>query len=86
MQPAFLMFRILPPPAAGTQVLSGFYRAGAGSAADTRISPVMQDIIRNIVLPDIIPDLIFRPIKYRIHLKELELVIPFNTGHFISGN
>ena len=62
VQAAFLGFRIFPPPASGTHILSRLDRTGARLAADRRIAFVVQEIIWNLVAPDIVPDVIFRPV------------------------
>jgi hypothetical protein len=63
MEAAFFLIRLLPPPSAGADVFAGLYRAGAGLAADGGIASVMQRVVWYSVATDVVPDIVFRPIR-----------------------
>jgi hypothetical protein len=65
MKSAFFLVRTFPPPSAGADVFAGLYCAGTGLAADGGIATVMQRVIRHSVATDVVPDIVFRPIRER---------------------
>lgn len=58
MQPAFFLGGILPPPAAFALMLSRKNRSCTWFTTNTHESFFMEFVIRDIVLPDIIPYLL----------------------------
>src|SRR5581483_2928524 len=69
VQAALLLRVCFPPPATCSQVLTRFYRTRAGCASYTRITPVMQFVIWNVILFDIIQNLLPAPINNWIYLQ-----------------
>src|SRR5690349_14451586 len=57
-----------PPPAPGTDILMSFNRPGAGRAADTGITAVVQNVVGNLVRFDVAPNVLEGPIRQRIDL------------------
>ena len=86
MQAAFAVFRALPPPAAGTDILTLLHRTCAGLAADARESLVMQFVIRDVTGADVRPSLFFRPVYQRIDFKQAMLFIPLDAVHAVPGD
>jgi hypothetical protein len=68
MQAALFFGLIFPPPAAGPKILSFGYSPGARRAAYAWKTPVVKDIIRNVVLLDEIFYIVQRPMKNRVEL------------------
>ena len=66
MEAALFLIGLLPPPAAGADVFTGLYRAGAGLAANGGIATIMECVVRHSVATEVMPDIIFRPIGERI--------------------
>ena len=62
MQAALFVFGVFPPPAAAAWVGAGLNCAGAGGAADRRVSLVVQGVVGDFVLFDILPHLLGCPI------------------------
>src|SRR5687768_16375371 len=81
VQSALLSARFLPPPSTGSEILSGFERTGTGRASDASIAAVVQRIVGNIVLTDVGPDIIQRPIQQRIKLRQAVARIPLLNLH-----
>src|SRR5580704_2234333 len=77
MQSAFARFRLFPPPATRAPALPGLDGARAGRAADARVLPVVQRIVRQGARADEFPHLALAPLKERAHLVEAVLSIPF---------
>ena len=58
MQPAFLVLRVFPPPPPGADVFAWLDSPGAGQAADTWKSFIVQGVVRDVVLPDLFPNIL----------------------------
>ena len=65
----------LPPPAAGARVLARARRAGAGRAADRRVPLGVERVAGHVVLADVVPDLLDRPLGERVQLDEPAVVV-----------
>src|SRR5687768_4166707 len=72
---------MLPPPSSGAFVFAWLNRARAGSASNARISAVMQSVIGHIVLANVRPHIVVRPVDKRIHLHELVAFVPLDFVH-----
>jgi len=59
-----------PPPAAGAKILARFDRASAGSAADGRVTAVMERIVRHVMGANVGPDVLGAPIGERVEFGE----------------
>ena len=70
MESAFLLFFVLPPPAARPRIFAGLHRAGAGRAADRDEAARMQRIDRNVVGGNVGGEVSRRPIVDRVDLDE----------------
>src|SRR6266542_3944622 len=70
VQPAFLVFRILPPPSAGEGVLPFLYGAGTGLAADGGVALRVEAVGGDFVLPGVAPNLFVAPLQQRIDLED----------------
>src|ERR671914_629097 len=68
--------RGFPPPPAGSRVRTGFDRARAGRAADTRITFVVEGVIGKVPGPDVGPHIFLGPIEQRAHLPEGVALVP----------
>src|SRR5471030_1006626 len=68
VQAALFRVRVLPPPAAGAHVFARFDGARAGRAAYRWVALVVQGIIGDVVVADVVPDVLLRPVGERIKL------------------
>src|SRR4051812_7372623 len=84
MQTAFFFRLIFPPPAAGPKVFTFLYRPCARHTANAWEAPVMQGIVRYIILFNIGLYLVKRPIKNRVELHQLVYLIPFCILHKLA--
>ena len=67
-------------PAARTRILSGPNRAGAMRAADAWIIPIVQLVVGHVVVVDVTPHLLGRPIHDGIDLDQSKLRIPLDLA------
>ena len=74
----------LPPPAPGTHILTRLNGACTGFATDTGVASIMQLVIRDMMLLDIVPHLLFRPRDERIDLDELVYLVPLDHLHVLA--
>src|SRR5262249_36820359 len=51
-----------PPPAAGAGIFARSGGPGAGRTTNARIASVVKRVVRHVVGPDIVPDLLFAPV------------------------
>src|SRR6476646_15356 len=73
---AALLRRVrLPPPATCAQVLAGLRRPRARRAADRREALRIQRVDRQLVVADVVPDLVLRPLGERIQLHDRAVVV-----------
>src|SRR5262245_25407800 len=59
-----------PPPAAGAEILARSGGPGAGRTTNARIASVVKWVVRHVVGPDIVPDLLFAPVGEWIHFDQ----------------
>jgi hypothetical protein len=76
---------LFPPPTAGSNILSRSYGARAARAPDAEEPFVVKWIVRNLVLPDEVPHLWFRPIPERIDLDDSKLLVPFDNMNALAS-
>src|SRR3569833_2147852 len=76
VQSALLAFRILPPPAAGANVLPAGGRAGAGCAAEAGIELVVQLVVGHAEVADVIPNVVVAPLDQRIEFLQAVASVP----------
>src|SRR3954470_19045977 len=72
-------------PAARAGVLAGARLPGAVGAADRGIALIVERVVGNVVLADVIPDLLLRPVRERIELPEPEALVPGEFGGLGAG-
>src|SRR5262249_46379483 len=75
VQSALLRFRVLPPPAAGADVLAGLDRARAGGATQARIAAGVEGVVGHAVLPHVLPRLAPRPARERVDLHDAAVAV-----------
>src|SRR5690606_18436362 len=79
---ALLGVGVLPPPATRAHVLAGLDRPRAGLAADRRIARPVQAVHRHVVVPNVRPHLLVRPVGERIHLHDAAVCrVHLDLGH-----
>lgn len=83
MQSTLFFRSVFPPPAPGAKILAGLYGAGAGRAADTDKTLVVQGVIRNIVFADEGAGLFESPVEKGVEFGELVGVVPLEVGHVL---
>ena len=86
MQSALSVIGVFPPPSSRADILAGFHGACTGLAADAGITFVVKLVIRNAMLMDIVPHLLFGPFDERVHLDESVYVVPFHEVHVLAGH
>src|SRR5439155_6292991 len=86
VQPALLVLRVLPPPAAGADVLAGLDRARAGRAADTRVALVVEAVVGHVMLLDVVPDVVVRPLDERVELQDAVPLVPLHRLRVRAGH
>src|ERR687886_1779422 len=64
-----------PPPAARPAVLPRRNRARAGGAANALVPPIIERVIWHVVLPHVLPDLLFRPVGQGIDFDDAAVVV-----------
>ena len=75
MQSTLFGLGIFPPPSPRATVFPGLDRPGARCAADARIALIVQPIVREVVLPHIVPNLTLGPIGQRIDLDDIAVIV-----------
>src|SRR5436309_6475191 len=65
-----------PPPSSCAAVFAGMHGPSARRAADTRVSAVMQGVVRNVASSNICPDILGRPVEQWIDFQKAVRVIP----------
>src|SRR5579885_2931624 len=75
VHPAFLRRTGFPPPPAGAGVLAFANGARARSASNRLVALVVEGVIGNVVGADVIPDLVFGPIRQRRELHDSAVVV-----------
>lgn len=85
MQSALSMFRRIPPPSAGSDILAWLDGSCTRLATDARISLVLQLVIRHMVLLYILLHILFAPVDERVHLNQVMNVVPFHYLHILAG-
>src|SRR6266571_2511749 len=83
VQPALLLREIRPAP--GARVLARLYLARAGPAADAGVVPVVQDVVRDVVGADVVPDLLPGPLRQRVQLHQVEQLVPLHQSGVGAG-
>src|SRR3972149_4691913 len=68
VQATLLVLRVLPPPAAGADVLPRLDGAGAGRAADAGEAAVVEGVVGGGVRLDVVPGLLLAPVDQRVDL------------------
>src|SRR4051812_31862229 len=82
MQPAFLAgVVLLPPPAAGARMLAGLHGARARLATQRRIAAIVQRVVRHVLLADVLPDLVERPVHERAEFPDAVGRVERALGH-----
>src|SRR5262245_65268297 len=66
MQPALLVLRLLPPPAAGADILARQDRAAARRAADRAVALIVQAVVGHAVEAQVPPHLLLAPAGERV--------------------
>src|SRR5207244_10945028 len=66
---------LLPPPAAGARILAGGGRTGAGDAADRGVALVVEGVVRHVVGPAVVPDLLVLPAGQRVALQDAAVIV-----------
>ena len=74
----------LPPPAPGTHILTRLNGACTGFATDTGVASIMKFVIRDMMLLDIVPHLLFRPRDEWIDLDELMHLVPLDHLYVLA--
>jgi hypothetical protein len=67
-----------PPPPSCTNIFTRFNCPGAWFTANAGKSTVMQEVIGDIILPDILPNLFFGPVNQGIDLYKSVVGIPLH--------
>ena len=83
MQSAFTMIWRFPPPSPSAYIFAGLNGACTGFAAYTGIASIMKFVIRNMMLLDVVPHLLFRPRNKWIDLDELVHLVPLYHLHVL---
>src|SRR5258705_6695760 len=78
MQTAFGLLESPPPPSA--LVFIDLHSCSAGHTANGRIPLVVEQVVRDIMLADIFPNLALGPASERINLYETKLRVAFNNS------
>ena len=86
MKAALFLKFVLPPPPSGPNILAGFDGPGTGFTSNTWETPVMQQVIRDIVLLYIIPYILDGPPDQRIDLHQAVVGIPLHQLVEEPGN
>ena len=76
MDSAFLRRVHLPPPAAGARVFSWRDRTRARCAANARVAPVVESVVRDAMRTDVVPHLFGRPLQHRVELVQSVGLVP----------
>ena len=76
VQTAFGLLEARPP--SSSNIFSGLNRSGAMGASDARIIAVVQGVIGDVVLADVIPHLLSRPVRNGVDLDQLKLRVPLH--------
>src|SRR3954470_16081161 len=72
-------------PASGAAVFPRQYGAGAMGASDAGVVLVVQRVIGHVMLEDVVPDVLLGPVSQRVHLHQLEFVVPLNFACVGAG-
>lgn len=83
MQSAFTMIWRFPPPSPSAYIFAELNGACTGFAAYTGIASIMKFVIRNMMLLDVVPHLLFRPRNKWIDLDELVHLVPLYHLHVL---
>src|SRR5580692_242875 len=67
-------------PTASSRIFSGTNGARAMRAADAGIVLIVQFVVRHVVIVDVTPYLLRRPVGNRIDLDQIEFRIPFDSS------
>src|SRR3989338_9991678 len=87
VEAALFLVRPLPPPPPGAEILARLDGAGARCAADGRIALIVEDVVRNLVLFDVIHRLLPAPVGQGVDLDDAAVVdvdvrlLDRRTGH-----
>jgi hypothetical protein len=84
MQTALFRVRIFPPPSSCSYVFTFCNGSGAGLAADTRKTFVVQPVVWYFVLLDVFPHFFLCPIYQWIELKQSIVLVPLKHIHISS--
>src|ERR1700720_590566 len=75
VNPALLRRVRLPPPTSGATRLARLDRARARGAADRRVAPVVERVVRHLALSDVVPNFLLRPLGERVQLHDRAVVV-----------
>src|SRR5579875_1588402 len=72
---ALLRGVLLPPPSAGARILARTDRTRAGRTANAPVSPVIEWMVRDVMLPNVGEDLLFHPVSQGIDLNDAAVIM-----------
>src|SRR6266508_6213390 len=67
-------------PAASAGVLARCRLPGAVGAADRGIALIVERVVGDVVLADVVPDLLLRPVGERVEFPQAEALVPGELG------
>ena len=70
----------VPDQRTGPRVLAFAYCPRAVDAPDAGIAALVQGVVRDVVGPDVVPDLLLAPRRERVDLDEAEFLVPRDDG------
>ena len=82
MQSAFRLGKTAP--STGSLIFSRQDASRAGLAANTRITLIVQWVVRNVFVCDQTPNVFLRPVGQRTHLSQTEFLVPTHYGRLRS--
>src|SRR5690606_24921396 len=86
MQTTFSGIGIFPPPASGSNIFTFVNCSCTGLTSYRWISFVVKDVVWDLVLMDICPELFFRPTRQRVDLNKTIYFVPINNINDFAGN
>src|SRR5690242_5091172 len=84
MKSAFLFRIVFPPPATCTKIFTRLDRSCAWRTSNAYKSPVVQNVVGNIIFIDIILYLLCCPVQQRMIFNDLVAFVPFHLLHIVA--